>query len=300
MKVPFAEKHEAPKRAGWTARNLLAVTIAAAVCSALSQAEAATLTWSGVEWNVKSGTGLGPGVNNWSPANAFVDASGDLHLAVTKVNGTWYCGEVSTTASFGFGTYQWQLKTAVDNFDPSIVLGLLAYGPPAQGPDGTHEIDIEYSRFGSPVGDNERWTIFPNAIATPPLARLSRGLVVGGDLTTTSRFTWASTSVAFGTLAGFQPPASNTNLINSWVFGPTDPGAAISQSPMPVHMNLYLYNGAPPTNGQGTEVVFHAFSFTPAVVPSAVPALPRSRVFILAAFLIGVGLFLLGRPARRA
>ena len=68
---------------------------------------------------------------------------------------------------------------------------------------------------------------------------------------------------------------------------------------MPVHMNLYLYKGAPPANGQGTEVVIHDFSFTPTLAASAVPALPGNRAFVLAAFLIGVGSFLLRRSARR-
>lgn len=269
------------------------------VCSVWSQAEGATLTWRGTQWNVKSGTGLAPGGNNWSPANAFVDASGDLHLAITNVNGTWYSAEVWTTASYGFGTFQWQVKSAVDNFDPSVVLGLFAYGPPVWGVDGTHEIDIEYSRFGVPGGNNERWTVFPNSLASPPLARLPRTLTLGGDLTSTSRFTWTSTSVTFGTFAGYQPPTSSTNLINSWVYAPPEPAAAISQSPAPVHINFYLYNGSPPTNGQGAEVVIHDVSFPAPVPTSAVPAAPANGVFALALSLIGAGVFWLGRFARR-
>ena len=102
MRATFAEKHAAWRRARQRASatvRILLVAIAWGACSAWGQqaeAATATITWNGAQWNVKSGTGLGPGVNNWSSANAFVDASGDLHLAITNVNGTWYCGEVWT------------------------------------------------------------------------------------------------------------------------------------------------------------------------------------------------------------
>jgi hypothetical protein len=277
-------------------------TTAAAILLAVLTWEtpsAAAITWSGLTWNVKSGTQMGPGPNTWSADNVFVDASGDLHLAITSVGGSWTCAEIATTAAFGFGSYQWQVRTAVDNLDPNVVLGLFAYGPLALGPDGTHEIDIEYARFGSADADNGRWTDWPNIIVTPSLvARSSYPLQLGADPTTTSRFTWAPTDITFSTLAGFQPPGANASLIRSWTYRPDDPSQTISQSPMPVHVNLWLNQGAPPTNGQGVEVVIHAFSFTPAPAAS-VPALPGDHTFVLAATLIGIG-WLVSRSARRS
>ena len=288
---------QARKRGG-AKLGLLLVAIAWAAGTASRQAEAATIAWNGAQWNVKAGTGRGPGVNNWSTSNAFVDADGDLHLAITNVDGTWWCGEVYTDATFGFGTFQWQVKTAVDSLDPNVVLGMIAYGPPDLGPDGTHEIDVEYSRFGSAGGNDGRWTVFPNVMVTPPLlGRLPYGLVLAGDLTTTSRFTWTPNRVTFATLAGFEPIGSSRSLANSWVYQPTDPTTTISQSPMPVHMNLWLLNGAPPANGQGTEVVIHSFSFAP--VASTVPAVSDHGSLVLAAGLIGVGLLLVRRSAPR-
>jgi hypothetical protein len=280
-------------RARAIARALLVALAWAALGSRSAQAQAqpATITWKGIQWNVKSGT-KNPGHNNWSAANAFVDADGDLHLAVTNVGGTWYCAEVWTNATFPFGTFQWQVKTAVDALDPNVVLGLFLYGPPALGPDGTHEIDIEYSRFGSAATDNGRWTVWPDELATPPvLGRVTFPLALGADPTSTSRFTWSPARVAYGTLAGYQPPDSSTGLSNSWTYAPDDPGTSISQSPMPVHMNLWLYNGAPPTNGQGVEVVIHDFSSPPASTANAVPALRGNRVLILVACLLGAGAF---------
>jgi hypothetical protein len=288
---------KAQTRAGSIVKLLL-VAIAWGACCAWSQAEAATIAWNGMQWNVKSGTGMGPGVNDWNPANVFVDANGDLHLAITNIGGKWTCGEVWSDTAFSFGTLQWQLKTAVDNLDPNVVLGLIAYGPPALGPDGTHEIDIEYSRFGSATGDNGRWTVFPNVLVNPtppPLTRTTYGLALGGDPTTTSRFTWTKFNVSFETLLGYQSPDSETNVAGSWSYRPSNPYTSISPSPMPIHMNLWLLNGSPPTNGQNTEVVVHSFSFTPAAATASVPAVPGDRLFVLAFCLIGVGLILVGR-----
>jgi hypothetical protein len=164
------------------------------------------------------------------------------------------------------------------------------------GPDGTHEIDIEYSRFGSALADNGRWTIFPNEVATPPeVGRSSYQLQLGATPATTSRFTWASNNVAFSTLGGLQPVESSTTVMDSWVYRPADPSTSISQSPMPVHMNLWLDQGNPPTNGQGVEVVIHSFSFAPSVTAS-VPALHGRWALILAAGLIACAI---GRLAHR-
>jgi hypothetical protein len=42
--------------------------------------QSTVITFSGYQWMVKEGTGLGPGPNNWSANNVWVDANGDLHL----------------------------------------------------------------------------------------------------------------------------------------------------------------------------------------------------------------------------
>ncbi|MES1209113.1 MAG: glycoside hydrolase family 16 protein [Pseudomonadota bacterium] len=265
-----------------------------ALTFAARRAAASTITWGGIQWNVKSGTEMGPGPNVWSADNVFVDGSGDLHLAITNAGGTWTCAEVSTGATYGFGTYQWQVTTSVANLDPNVVLGLFVYGPLALGPDGTHEIDVEYARFGSADADSGRWTNWPNVLATPSLtARSSYPLALAGVPGTTSRFSWRATEIAFSTLAGFQPAGSNSNTIQSWTYRPADPGTTISQAAMPVHMNLWLYEGAPPTDGRGVEVVIHSFNF--AASSSAVPALPRSGLVLLLAASAAIGLVALKR-----
>jgi hypothetical protein len=299
-----------PRRVRTTAAILLAAAACtgAGVWSSTAQAQVdggpTTINWAGLQWNVKSHLAQKPGPNNWSSANVTVDASGDLHLAITNVGGTWYCSEVWTNATFGFGTFQWQIRTPLDQLDPNVVLGLFLYGPPALGPDGTHEIDFEYARFGTTGGNDGRWTVWPNAVGTPnpPAgARNPFAIALGADPTSTSRFDWEPTSVAFSTLSGMQSPDSGSNVLGSWTYQPSDPGSYISQSPMPVHMNLWLYGGSPPTNGQGVEVVFHSFTpgSAPSGPPSTVPALPPGGVGLLALCLFGIGSVWMAR-ARRA
>lgn len=300
------------RRHARTATATAAVLLAAAAWGGSSSSSAwaqaadggapTTITWAGLQWNVKSHLGQKPGPNNWSAANVTVDGNGDLHLAITNVGGSWYCSEIWTNATFGFGTYQWQIQTPVDQLDPNVVLGLFLYGPPAAGPDGTHEIDIEYSRFGSATGNDGRWTVWPNVVGSPnppPSARVPLSMALGADPTTTSRFDWESTNVAFTTLSGLQPPGSSSNTLGSWSYQPADPSTTISQSPMPVHMNLWLYGGSPPTNGQGVEVVIHSFTPSAGSTGTPAPALPRLGVFVLAACFVGIGLLWTARRPPR-
>ena len=56
------------------------LAIAAAAFGSTGMA-ATTVNFAGYSWAVRSGQG-GPGPNNWSAANASVDAAGALHLMV--------------------------------------------------------------------------------------------------------------------------------------------------------------------------------------------------------------------------
>ena len=48
-----------------------------------------------------------------------------------------------------------------------------------------------------------------------------------------------------------------------WVFSPEEAPGWISQQTMPVHINLWLFKGLAPKNGQEVEVVVRSFGFTP-------------------------------------
>src|SRR5438874_12568206 len=106
----------------------LSVTAAAALAAAAVRVSAAyprTISFSGYSWSVKTSNGqTGPGPNAFSDStsNVFLDPQGRLHLVVEDRGGTWYCSEVISQLSFGYGTYRWYLDSPVDALDPYVVL----------------------------------------------------------------------------------------------------------------------------------------------------------------------------------
>lgn len=224
-----------------------------AVCSVEA---AVTLQFSGYTWEVKEGTGLGPGPNNWSAANAYVDTSGYLHLRITQSGGKWYAASVEMTQSLGFGTYQFWVVGAIDTLDKNVVLGMFNYA----GPDGTNEIDVEVARWGDSTGPNLTYAVYP-AVANISHASKKQSFTLSGSFTT-HRFRWESTGVFFQSLHGHRD--DNVNQFANWCYYPLDHITRIPQEPLPVHLNLWLFQGNPPSNGQTVDVVIRKFTFTPA------------------------------------
>lgn len=128
----------------------------------ITRAEMRTLQFSGYEWKVKSSSGqVGPGPNYFSDSknNVEVDARGRLHLRITQRDGRWYCAEVISTRSFGYGTYRFYVDTSFDKMDPRVVLGLFTW---SDAPDYSHrEIDVEVSRWGNKNNKNGQFVVQP-------------------------------------------------------------------------------------------------------------------------------------------
>ena len=238
-----------------TVRTLLAASLlAAGAC-----ASAATVSFGGYTWDVREGGG-GPGPNRWSADNVWVDDAG-LHLRIAQSGGQWTCAEVTMTESLGFGTYEFQLTGRPDQFDRNTVLGLFDYTTPALGPDGTNEIDIEFAQWGNAGNANRlNWTVYPPALGPAPTHH-EVPLSLTGDATT-HRFTWTSRGVKFVSMYGYQDGAVQ-NLIAKWNDAPTKPKQHIPQHAIPVHLNLWLFQGRAPVDGQPVEVVIRSFRFTP-------------------------------------
>src|SRR5262245_28163162 len=91
-----------------------------------SESQMKTLQFSGYDWLVKtSDQRVGPGPNYFSDNadNVFIDAQGQLHLRITERDGRWFCAEVISSRSFGYGTYRFYLNTKAESVDPQAVLG---------------------------------------------------------------------------------------------------------------------------------------------------------------------------------
>lgn len=97
-----------------------------------------SINFSGTRWNVKDGNMKGPGPNNWSEQNVFVDNDGALHLRIREIDGIWYCAEISSVNNVQYGEYTFYLSTNIENLDPKMMVGLFLYE------DDQNEIDIEF------------------------------------------------------------------------------------------------------------------------------------------------------------
>lgn len=242
---------------------MIASVLAAAACLSVSAHAQTTVQFSGYIWDVRPAETGGPGPNRWDPKSVRVDPQGRLHLRLNHRDGQWQCAEVSTQKSFGFGRYEFEVLGPLDTFDPNVVLGLFDYPHPGQGSDGTNEIDIEYSRWGKPSALPASATIYPATAAQaklgPPAASYAFP-VPSGLSVTTQRFTRTAHSVRIQCLRG-QGRGSSGEYAR-WLFHPVN-SQCLPQEPLPVHINLWLFQGHPPANGQELEVIIEKFSFVP-------------------------------------
>jgi hypothetical protein len=225
--------------------------------------------WCDLIWNVKSGRG-GPGVtvdnpegNYWSINNVWLDDEDNLHLKISKDGDRWYCAEIWTNERLPFGKYQFWINNRIDQLDKNVVLGMFNY--PDFGCknefDGTNEIDIEIAKWGVDSNPNGNYAVYPGDVCdkawnyTFPLASLA-------PMTdyTTHRFDWSSTNVIFQSLRGHKEwdDYIYTDLINQTVT-PLDWAQHIPQQPLPVHINLWLFQSKKPTDDQPVEVVIGKF-----------------------------------------
>lgn len=247
------------------ARFCTAAAVSAAFCLSVCAHAQTTVQFSGYVWNVRPAETGGPGPNHWDPNSVRVDSEGRLHLRLTRVGNEWHCAEVSTQRRFGCGRYEFEVTGALDRLDPNVVLGLFDYPDPGQGADGTNEIDIEYSRWGKPASPPGSATIYPatakQAALGPPA--VSYAFQVPSGLTETiQRFTRQPSFVRVQCLRG-RPVATGGNEYAHWLFCPAN-FQRLPQQPLPVHINLWLFQGHPPLNGQEFEIIIKRFLFVPA------------------------------------
>ncbi len=237
--------------------RIAAACLATSLATAALPAAAKTLQFAGHTWTVRANGVGAPRNNAWCEDNAFVDASGYLHLKLTNKNGAWCAAQVSSTDSMGFGTYQWQLRSRVDNLDKNVVVGLFNYPPSNVAPDETNEIDIEFTKWGIAGANALNYTIYP-AVTGVPYTTQNFPIAMNGDFST-HRFIWKRQSIRFQSTNGHYD--NNPLPIADWTYAPADYAQRIGSTPIPVFMNIWMT--AAPTNGLPVEIVISSFKFTP-------------------------------------
>jgi hypothetical protein len=235
------------------------VWFVAVLAMAPGAGQAKTIRFSGYDWIVRGAGRGGPGPNEWDENNAWLDDHGYLHMRLAPREGTWYCSEVSTAERFRFGRYQFWIEGRVDKLDLNVVLGLFNYPTRDVGRGGTREIDIEFAKWALPKAPIGNYTVWPTE-RTLKSASSTFPITLDNELST-QRFTWSPTSVYFQSLLGNRE--DDQHQVASWRYEPSDPESHISQQAMPVHINLWCFEGQPPTDGKPVEVIVRAFTFTP-------------------------------------
>jgi len=216
----------------------------------LAMAAYPTIQFSGHEWAVKAGVSLGPGPNYFSSNNdnVWVDDQDRLHLKITKRDGKWYCAEVYQIQSLGYGTYTFQLSSRVDLLNKNVV------GSPFIYRDDTHELDVEFSRWGVESGPNSQFVVQPYY---NPGNREQFSMSLLNDAST-HIIKWKSDGVSFKSAQGhyLSPPAGQ--VIHEWEY---TGGDVPSESDELVHSNLWLLDGQAPSDGREAEMVIQGFTF---------------------------------------
>jgi hypothetical protein len=210
----------------------------------------APISFAGYSWAVKSSAGkVGPGPNYFSssPSNVWVDSAG-LHMKITRSGGRWYSAEVILQRNLGYGTYRWTLGSSVGSLDRNVVLGLFTWDD--ANTDNHRELDVEVAKWGNASDPTNAQYVVQPYDAAGHLVRWTQPTTAP----TSQAFTWTPSSVAFETKAG-------ASTIQSWTFtgsGVPRPGGENAR------INLWLYQGRAPANGQPVEVVISNFEFIPA------------------------------------
>jgi hypothetical protein len=214
-------------------RNLAMFAFAAMLLMAGS-ANARTIHFSGMEWQVKNGVG-GPNPNNitqnyWSdsPESIWVDDEGRLHLKIRYEDGVWKCAEVQSIETVKYGEYTWEISNPINDFDPNLVLGLFLYSD-----QHDHEYDIEFSQWGEDEQNSKNafYSAWGPGMDTP--VKQSFHVNLSGDYTS-HIIKWYEGGISFASYHGH----ATDDLIDSWQ--PEYYPKATPDDNMRIHMNLWL------------------------------------------------------------
>jgi hypothetical protein len=203
------------------------------------------IKFSGYEWSVKTTKGsVGPGPNVFGSNSVWVDEQGRLHLAIRKEGGRWVCAEVISKESLGFGRFEFGVHETAQ-LDVNAVFGLFLWDPKAQD-QNYREVDFELSRWGEPHKSNAQFVKQP---FTRP-ENIDRYELPSGPARIS--FEWSPAKLFFQATANGK--RVRQHLFTKNVFQPGQ---------QQVRANLWLYQGAPPSDGKTVEVVIDSFNFLP-------------------------------------
>jgi len=210
-----------------------------------------TIHFSGYDWLVRTASSdRGGGVNQYDPANAWVDKNGYLHMKMTEHDGQWYCAEISMTRSLGFGTYKVVVQD-MGHLGPAAVVSMFTWND-METQANPSDLDIELSRWGNPDSKNAQYVVQPYYVPQ----NVYRFNVPAGVHTYILH--WAPGMASFKTVSGTGETANAK---------PTSEHDFTSGIPSPagktVHLDLYDYHHSKIAYQRPAEVVIEKFEYLP-------------------------------------
>jgi hypothetical protein len=216
----------------------------------------AAINWKNIAWAVTNSmdTPRSPGNNYWDPNNAYIDHNDALRLNITfnSALNRWYSVQLQAPGLYSYGVYQWQLGGRLDKLDINVVLGLFLY--PANGPDGTDEIDIEFSQWADVNEPGLGLTVWPNHHTKLP--RKNKQVPVSPEMDTTARFTWTPGSVVYEYFVGHKDIDSHDNPLDTF----TVSGDVVASDPQYLLMNFWIFRDKPKA---ALDTIISNFEFKP-------------------------------------
>ena len=216
-----------------------------------------TISWSGFDWTVKrsidngpSVLGPGPNIFNDNDSMVWVDNRQRLHLRIAKHGNEWHCTELICKSSEGYNQYAFDIDGRVDLLDPNVITGIFTWDDCStlvQSPNKYYrEIDIEFSRWGDPSNINSQFVIQP----WDKVGNINRyNMNLNGLDHSIHYFNWTPDTIYFKSIWG--------DNSHSWKYYNKE------NLPLPgsenLRINLWLYNGRPPTDNMNAELVMNSF-----------------------------------------
>jgi hypothetical protein len=207
--------------------------------------------FSGYDWKVRTmSSERGGAITRYGAENVWTDNDNALHLRLTKNSGKWTGAEVNLTRSLGYGTYRFVVRESA-HLEPSAVIGLFTWDDSSLE-QNHREFDVELTRWGDPHSKNAQFAVQPYYLP----ANVERFTVPFGPVTYSVH--WEPGKLSFradrgvGSRKGAVPIADH--IFTSGV--PTPGGEQ-------VHMDLYVFGGAPEPLKSQNEAVIEKFEYLP-------------------------------------
>ena len=206
------------------------------------------------EWFIRTGPNPGgAGPNYWGSGKESVEVvDNKLHLRIAQVNGRWTSAEVMTPIPDGKRGAVIMITSPTHDLDPRLVIGMFAYR------DDHNELDVEISRFGSPASlYNAQYAVhsprggvekYPFSITHSPESPATMHTITWGP------------RVSPGVGLGIEPisfASDGIGVRESWDYA----GAAVNLQRAWLHINVWLYEGKAPANGQPIDVEIGSIRF---------------------------------------